>query len=381
MSQVTISDVAEEAGLSSSSVSRILRGGKGHVYSAATVERVHEIASRLGYRANAAARFLSRGTQTMIGMSVHFTEHPYLNRFLVAVHRELLNHDYDPVLLDSNHLSSETTAQPFPPPHMLAGLISTGIDLQGSWPRHYASLAEHIPIVAVQPVSTEAAAHVDVVQVDCKNAYQQTIKYLTAIGHRNIAYLGVLENCFPSDSSKLAGWIDAMESHRLSAKHRIPWPIEKPHAERPHTDVENESEIAVFQAESDSDFIYEPTSRQAVAEVVKKLTSFPNRITALVCASDEVALVLQSYLQAIGWSLPRDLSIIGYDGISLGAHVYPSLTTIAPNYDRMAQHAVNQLLYRIEDESRKGDERPQEVFIEPHLLIRESSGPLSSMTA
>lgn len=363
MPQITISDVAEEAGLSSSSVSRILRGGKGHVYSAPTVERVHEIARRLGYRANVAARMLSQGSQTMIGMSVHFTEHPYLNRFLVGVHQELLKQEFDPVLLDANHLSSEDTAQPFPPPHMLGGLISMGIDLQAGWPKHYAALAEHIPIVALQPVAADAAAHVDVVKVDCRDAYGQTLDYLTGIGHRDVAFMGVTDHCFPTDTSKLHGWIDAMERRGLRSDFRISWPIDRP--------VKSPVQPEVPGA---SDFIYKPNSRQTLRDVVQQLTSFPRRITALMCASDEVALVLQSYLQAMGWSLPRDLSIIGYDGISLGEHVYPSLTTIAPDYERLAEQAVGILMDRMKAEEQPWV--PREVFIPPYLLVRESSGPV-----
>lgn len=365
MPQITISDVAEEAGLSSSSVSRILRGGKGHVYSAPTVERVHEIARRLGYRANVAARMLSQGSQTMIGMSVHFTEHPYLNRFLVAVHQELLKQEFDPVLIDANHLSSEDTAQPFPPPHMLGGLISMGIDLQATWPQHYSSLAEHMPIVALQPISSEAAAWVDVVQVDMVDAFGQTFDYLTGIGHRDIAFLGVTQNGFPTDLSKMNGWSDAAKSRGLCPDYLVAWPIDRP--------VKSPVDPEVPGA---SDFIYKPNSRQTLDEVVEKLSAFPRRPTALMCASDEVALVLQSYLQAKGWSLPKDLSIIGYDGISLGEHVYPSLTTIAPNYERLAEQAVVILMERMKAEDWKSPRTTRTVLIPPKLLVRESSGPV-----
>lgn len=366
MSQVTIADVAEQAGLSSSSVSRILRGGKGHVYSPATVERVQEVASRMGYRVNVAARLLSQGSQTMIGMAVHFTEHPYLNRFLVAVHHELMKHDYDPVLLDSKHLASENMAQPFPPPHMLAGLISMGVDLQRSWPRHYAALAEEIPIVAVQPVSCEAASHVDVVQVDCPWAYSQTVNYLYGLGHRHVAFLGVIENCYPSDQNKLDSWVEAMRSSGLNPKYRIAWNIaQAQNGEGPAT------------LEGPSDFIYVPSSRSALVHVVEEVLSFPDKVTALVCASDEVALVLQTYLQSIGWKLPRDLSIVGYDGISLGEHVYPSLTTISPNYELMAGHAVAQLLHRIREKNWLPGRTPANILVQPHLLIRESSDRVS----
>lgn len=361
MAQVTISDVAQEAGLSSSSVSRILRGGKGHVYSAATVERVHEIARRLGYRANAAARILSGGARTMIGMSVHFTEHPYLNRFLAAVHQELLAQEYDPVFLDSQHLSSEDSRQPFPPPHMLAGLISMGIDLQEGWPHHYAALREDIPIGAIQPISMEAAAHVDVVHVDCNSAYLQAFEHLIQLGHKHIAYVGVVENPYPIDISKWQGWTWAARQCGCSPERIIPWKIKK--------------QDPVDPLGQHSDFIYQQESREGMMEVVARLKAFPERVTALMCGSDEVAIALQSHLQAQGWRLPRDLSVVGYDGISLGEFVLPALTTIAPDYDRMAQAAVRQLLKRINGEASECLASSRQISIEPNLIVRASTAP------
>ena len=149
MPTITIRDVAHEAGLSVSSVSRILRGGQGHVYPTETRERVREIADRLGYQANVAARLLRQTTRTLIGMAVHFTEHPHLNRFLVEVRAELMRRGYDPVILDSQQLSDSGSGRSFPPPHMLAGLINLGMDLEHDWPAHYASLRRQMPIVAI----------------------------------------------------------------------------------------------------------------------------------------------------------------------------------------------------------------------------------------
>jgi LacI family transcriptional regulator len=363
-SRATIRDVAHEAGLSVSSVSRILRGGQGHVYPTETHERVREIAERLGYRANAAARLLRQNTRTMIGMAVHFTEHPYLNRFLVAVHQELLRHDYDPVFLDAQQLAVESHTQPFPPPHMLAGLISLGVDLQHGWPKHYAALRRHIPIVALQPVSPAAADYIDVVQVDFQSAYLQALEHLTRLGHRHIAYLGVLDQPLPSDQCKNTGWIEATRHCRLTAEYRIPWNVKR-----------TRSLIERNDSSERGDFIYQPESQQAMMEVVARLGSFSERITALLCASDEVAIGLQSYLQAQGWRLPRDLSIVGYDGISLGEYVYPALTTVAPNYNRMAEVAVDRLLQLIASETAEAEDGVQQQVVAPHLIVRGSTAP------
>lgn len=360
MAKVTIYDIAMEAEISPSTVSRILRGGNGHIYPETTQQRVREIAERLGYRANTAARLLSQSTSTMIGMAVHFTEHPYLNRFLVAVHQELLKHEYDPVFLDSQHLSSKSTLAPFPPPHMLAGFISPGLDLQNGWPQYYAEIRSHVPIVALQPVSRAAAKWVDVVQVDFKDAYLQAGQHLIQQGHRHIAYLGGLKKLNPSEAHKHKGWIAAAKQLGLSAEYRIPWTAQMPR-----------SALA-----SKDDYIYRPESRQALKDVVSQLSAFPKHITALVCSSDEVAISFQSYLQSQGWKLPKDLSIIGYDGISMGEYVYPSLTTIAPDYEKMAEAAVNRLLALIGNTT-KGSHKPLTQAIPPQLIVRGSTASVS----
>lgn len=362
MSEITIKHVAEEAGLSISSVSRILRGGQGHAYPSETHERVREIAQRLGYQANIAARLLSQNTRTMIGMSVHFTEHPYLNRFLVAVQQELLKQGYDPVFMDSQRLSGEGSSQPFPPPHMLAGLISLGIDLQQGWPEHYAALHHRIPIVAVQPVAAAAAEHIDVIRTDFTSAYLLALKHLAQLGHQHIAYLGMLKKPNPSDSCKNRGWNEAVKLHGLPADYRIHWSGGDAKAPRRAT-----------QTLEPNDFIYDSEIHRTMMDVVEHLDAFPHRVTALICGSDEVAIALQSYLQSQGRHLPRDLSVVGYDGISLGEYVYPALTTIAPDYNKMAEVAVSRLLYLITNGNSTEREEPVTLLIKPNLVVRAST--------
>lgn len=361
MSKTTIYDIAKEAGVSPSTVSRILRGGSGHVYPETTQKRVIEIARRLGYRANAAARLLSQNTSTMIGIAVHFTEHPYLNRFLVAIHQELLKRGYDPVFLDAQHLSDESSSEPFPPPHMLAGFITPALDLQKGWPGYYAEIRSHVPIVALQPISAEAQEWVDVVQVDFEEAYLQTCEYLLQLGHRNIAYLGGFVNLAPSESHKMQGWMAAAKKLGISTEYRIPWGDDK--KDHPHTSSGNDS------------YLYQNRSRQALAKAQAQLLAFPERITALVCSSDEVAIGFQSYLQAQGWDLPDDLSVVGYDGISMGEYVYPPLTTIAPDYTRMAEAAVERLLQTITSGTQSSHTEWKQS-VAPYLIKRDSTAKI-----
>jgi DNA-binding LacI/PurR family transcriptional regulator len=179
----------------------------------------------------------------------------------------------------------------------------------------------------------------------------------------------VIDNPLPSDKCKNKGWADAARHYRLSSEYCIPWDVRK-----------NRTSSSRNGSHDRSDFIYQPESHTIMTEVVGRLTSFPERITALICSSDEVAIGLQSYLQAQGWHLPRDLSIVGYDGISLGEYVYPSLTTIAPDYSRMAEVAVNRLLELIARHPGESPNRHEEMFVEPNLILRGSTAPQSPST-
>lgn len=360
MPEVTIRDVANEAGLSVSSVSRILRGGQGHVYPTETHDRVRAIADRLGYRANAAARLLRQNTRTLVGMSVHLTEHPHLNRFLVVVRDELIKRGYDPVVLDSKQLSGTGTGQAFPPPHMLVGLINLSVDLEHDWPEHYAALRKIMPIVAIQAVSPAAAPWVDVVHVDHRSAFLQASRHLIGLGHRHIAYLGPIEGLTPIDAHKYQGWREAAAEAGLNPDYYIPWTVARTGAQVQMDDLMSEAKI-----------------QETVKSVAAQITALGPRPTAVICASDEVAVCLQSYLQAQGWKLPQDLSIVGYDGITFGAYVYPALTTVAPNYDAMADAAISRLLQLIAADDKDGARVSTEVFITPHLIVRGSTTSLS----
>lgn len=359
MADVTIRDVASEAGLSVSSVSRILRGGQGHVFPTSTHDRVREIADRLGYRANVAARLLRQTTRTLIGISTHLTEHPHLNRFLVSIRAELIAHGYDPVILDADQLSGASSGQAFPPLHMLAGLINLGTDLEHGCPDHYTAIRQTIPVVAIQAVSPAAASWIDVVHVDFASSYAQAIQHLVDLGHGHIAYLGPIDGATPIDVYKYKGWKTAAKKAGLDALCVIPWRVAGWH-ERSEMD----------------DWMSQAKIQQAVVDAAEQWRNMTPRPTAVICASDEVAICLQSYLLANNFKLPRDLSVVGYDGISFGAFAFPALTTVAPDYKSMAEAAIFRLLQLIE---RKGsaEEKPTEVFITPHLIVRASTAPPS----
>jgi DNA-binding LacI/PurR family transcriptional regulator len=217
-----------------------------------------------------------------------------------------------------------------------------------------------MPIVAIQAVSRAATTRIDVVHVDYQCAFQQAIEHLMQLGHRHIAYLGPVNAITPIDLYKYRGWKAAAKSAGLNPDYQIPWNVERIKSRR--------------MAQMD-ELMSQTKIQQAVFEAAADCVALSPRPSAVVCASDEVAICLQSYLLAKGWNLPRDLSIVGYDGIMFGALVYPALSTIEPDFDRMADAAINRLLELMSRDKDGLTPKPQEVFIRPKLVIRGSTAP------
>lgn len=353
MSTATIHDVARQAGVSTSSVSRILRGSKRHRYAKETQSRVHDAARQLGYQVHSGARLLRQRTSTLIGMAVYFTEHSHFNRQLVEVHRALLERGYEPVLFNPEQLSPATSGSAFPSPQVLAGLISLGRDLEEDFPAHYAELRRRIPIVAINAVAPQAAAAIDVVRQDYEKTFEAAIEHLRQLGHETIAYAGLKNPRFIGDYLKYIAWENVTRRLKLPGARTLCWNIDL----GPSLD----EAMSVASVESQT------------TAAIQQLLKLKPRATGLICGSDEIALCLQSHLLQAGWQLPQQLSVVGIDGVIFGAYAHPPLTCFAADYRQTAKLAVARLLELISLEEDDPKTQPQETLVAPCAVLRAST--------
>jgi LacI family transcriptional regulator len=110
-------------------------------------------------------------------------------------------------------------------------------------------------------------------------------------------------------------------------------------------------------------------------QAAQTLLAFHPRPTAIIACNDLMALGVVSAAQKMGLSIPRDLSVGGFDDIPLAEHAIPSLTTVRqPIYEigRRLSHLVVQL---IQDHLGPGPDRPSQVLLTPELIVRDSTGP------
>lgn len=343
MGSVTIRDVAREAEVSITTVSQILRENSRYQFHPNTVERVREAAERLGYQAHAAARLLRQQETKMIGLAVRLTVHPHLNRLLVAVHDELMQRGYDAVLCEPNQLIPTHSHAPFPSPEMLAGILSLDLSLEQAVPDFYEMLQRKLPLIALYPV---ASPEVQTVCTDMAHGIELAVEHLVNLGHRSIAFTSFVKTEFPSDYIKVDGWTRAIKKYKLArgCAHIVP-------VHHTNTLIELGPIIA------------------------QHLKTLQPRPTALVTVSDEVALSAMGAIQAMGWRVPEDISITGYDGIDFGLYCNPSLTTVAQPVREVAHSAVDRMLRLVRKTNVEAYDGPMKQWIAPTLVVRRSTAP------
>lgn len=102
------------------------------------------------------------------------------------------------------------------------------------------------------------------------------------------------------------------------------------------------------------------------------------RPTAVLCSSDLMALGAMREARRRGVSVPENLSVVGFDDISLASYCAPALTTLAQPIEEMANAAVDELVHRLDPD--RPDRAPgghSRVF-RPRLVVRESTAPLGT---
>lgn len=342
--KATMGDVARRAGVSAATVARVLYNN-GYVKQD-TREAVERAVQETGYRPNMMARGLRTSRSFTLGLVVSESRlnafHPAVAHF---VQMEALRQGYT-VLTLNNHADATMEAagvQRFLEHHVDAVIFCTAIDPQNV--RLIA--AAGIPTVQVE----RYIAHVgSVVTVDARDGMQQAIDHLCDLGHRAFAYIGGVV-----DSSLMEGDLtQAIEAvrERLFRQYL---------AARGVTVPEQCIVAAPYYDES-------KPSRQPGYSMMQKLLALKPRPTAVICGSD---LLAASALQAVSeasLSVPRDISIIGYDD-SMAEILTPALTSIAQPIAELGQSAVEMALAAIDN----GSNDKIEASTRTRLVIREST--------
>jgi len=331
-SSATIVDVARHAGVSHSTVSRVLNG-RPYIKSE-TRERVERALAELGYVANLSARGLAGGRLGMIGLVVLDLESSYINQVVRSVDAALAGHGHD-LLLCTTHERAQRESSYVE--RLTVGLCDGLLLLLPTAADRYAPelSARGYPFVLIDHKGSQYAS--SVVARNEQGAFD-AVAHLAQLGHHRVAHIsGDLTTTAGRD--RLAGYRRAVEELELDSS----------------------PELTV-----DGDF--RSTSGERRAHDLLDLDRPP---TAIFAAADATALGVATVCMQRGVRIPQDLSLIGFDDIAEAALMHPPLTTIDQKVGELGRQGVELLLARLES-----PERPvSHVELATSLVWRDSTGP------
>ncbi len=331
-----LSDLAEQAGVSTATVSRVLNGKPG--VASTTRQAVLAALDVLGYERPSALRGRSAG---LVGLVVPELTNPVFPAFAQAIESILAQHGYTPLLC--TQAPGGTTEDEYVSTlvdHSVDGIVFiSGLhaDTRADHTRYELLRGQGIPIVLINGyapgidapfVSPDDAASVDV-----------AVQHLVTLGHRRIGLAIGPERYVPAQR-KLAAFTAALVRHGLADDEA---------AARRHV----------------TSTLYTLEGGQAAAAELLAADH-----TAIVCGSDLMALGVVRAARARGLRVPADVSVVGYDDAPLIAFTEPPLTTVRQPVEAMAHAAVSALLTEI-----GGDRAPRtELLFAPELVVRGSTG-------
>lgn len=330
---ITIVDVAREAGVSYSTVSRVFSGFE--FVNDDTRQKVIEAANRLGYVVNLQARSLAGGNSNIIGLLAPGIDNGYISEIVSGIDRELAQWSYDLMLYTTHRYAGK---EAFYVKAIANGLVDGLILIV---PLITANYVEALPnrdfpyVLIDQTDMTHGSTTVDA--TNWQGAYDAT-NYLIGMGHRRIGLItGQLQ--LNSSNERLDGYRAALD-----------------HAHIPF------SESLIIEGD------YQTKGGHAAAI---KLLDLKPRPTAIFASNDLSAFGAMDAARERGLSIPDDISIIGFDDIPQASLVYPKLTTVRQPLVQIGQLAARLLLEKIENPEKEA----RRVTLSTELIIRDSCAP------
>ncbi len=332
----TIFDVAEQAGVSKSTVSNVVRGSAGVAVD--TRRRVQQAIESLGYRPNTLARQFVHQRTTILGVLVGDLNNPFYAEMAKRVEQHAFAHHYTAMLCniegDADFALSRIEALV---EQHVAGVIF--LAYFGSSSDIQAALDGKVPVM----FASMREKWSDSISVADNAGAQLAIQHLIDLGHRRISYFASRHLEPRASRARHAGYQAVLGEAGLAAGPPVYW--EAP-SERGRT-AQDEVELL-------------------------RLFTGRHRQTAVLCANDLQAIDLIEFADRHGLRVPEDLSIVGFDDVHLAGLARLSLTTVRQPFDELAQIAVATVLGRIEG-SILG--RPRHRVLEPSLVVRQSTAP------
>jgi LacI family transcriptional regulator len=360
--------IAEAAQVSISTVSKALSGGaETQRLHPDTVQRIHEVAIKLGYQPNDHARALRSKRSGLIG--VYFgSGHQIQGRSVVSgyvpahtldgIEKAVVHAGYDLLLINFTHaLGNPKRLETVLLRKQLDGLICIGLS---ETPEIYELLIKReLPTVAIEDLPMDHPA--PSVTMDCSQAISDVLDHLTTLGHRHIGFIGPLH-----DNASPAQILRFEELVRQLRQRQLPW------TDQHYIDGSNTSYVVP----REDNFCLKDG-----AAGMKQLLDRQSPVTAVIAYNDLAAAGVMQTLAQRNIHCPSQISVVGFGNYDIAQSLWPDLTTIPYPLVEMGQTAASKLLDHLQNPNTHGPIPVTTVKIKSPLVIRHSTGSVHSNTS
>ena len=328
---VTLEMVAKEAGVSPSTVSRILNG-TARVRDS-KVQAVEAAIAKLQFMPNPVARSLAGGKSMSIGVVTQSIDSPFYGEALASIEKGLLRGNYSPLFVSGHWREGDERRCV---DHLLSRRVEGIILLTSCLPdSELANLSRNVPLTLTgRNVHGERIYCLD---VDSTMGARLATDYLIGQGHRQIAFISGSPN-HPDALQRLSGYKAALVANKIPFDKKLVAP----------------------------GYYSEMGGLAAIHALLDSKVEF----TAVFAANDQTAHGAMLALHRRGLKVPQDVSVIGFDDLPASAFMIPPLTTVHRSIDEIGEAAAEAMIDLIEGRTPHAKAPP------PTRAIRESTRPL-----
>lgn len=336
---ITISDIAKEAGVSISTVSRVMNNTK--AVSDELREKVYRVIEKNNYTPNIHAQSLTTKKTGIIGVIIPDISNSVFGAITKGINSICTGEGYTLMVCESGgEQEREINLLNTLEERQIDGVIFSGIDVD----KKIVDVMKEkdYPIVLVQQEANIEGNPFDTVICNNIQAIYDAVKFYHEMGHRRIAYLGGPHYDYSSGRLRLAGYKKAMRELGLDTPNSYMQQVE---------------------------FSFEG-GYEGMKKIYEESRELP---TAVVAGGDVIAIGSIQFLNDIGLTIPEDISVIGFDDLEFCTYIKPALSTIRIPYFEEGEKSAEILLDRIKlgKESRK--EKENVLWYSEHKVIRRGT--------